>query len=122
MLYITKEELASIYADNNEGEQISDKELDNAVSDYNGRLDNFADALCEEILEGITQGEYKEDDITELKAQWRAIAHLLRVGGGTLLNQKSEEDRNMSICNWCGDKDTTNAYTSHLCLEDKGEE
>jgi hypothetical protein len=61
MLYITKEELASIYADNNEGEQISDKELDNAVSDYNGRLDNFADALCEEILEGITQGEYKEE-------------------------------------------------------------
>jgi hypothetical protein len=62
MLYITKEELALIYADNNEGQQLSDKELDNAVSDYNGRLDNFADALCEEILESITQGDYKEEE------------------------------------------------------------
>ena len=64
MLYITKEELALIYADNNEGKQLSDKELDNAVSDYNGRFDNFADALVEEILEGITQGEYKEEEAT----------------------------------------------------------
>jgi hypothetical protein len=61
MLYITKEELALIYKENNEGEELSDTELNNAVSDYNGRLDNFADALVEEILEGITQGEYKEE-------------------------------------------------------------
>ena len=60
MLYITNEELALIYKENNEGEEISGKELDNAVNDYNGRLDNFADALVEEILEGITQGDYKE--------------------------------------------------------------
>jgi hypothetical protein len=64
MLYITKEELALVYKENNEGEELSDKELDNAVSDYNGRLDNFADALVEEILEGITQGEYKEEEAT----------------------------------------------------------
>ena len=64
MLYITKEELALVYKENNEGEELSDKELDNAVSDYNGRLDNFADALFEEILEGITQGEYKEEEVT----------------------------------------------------------
>lgn len=61
MLYITNEELALIYKANNDNEEISGKELDNAVSDYNGRLDNFADALCEEILEGITQGAYKEE-------------------------------------------------------------
>jgi len=60
MLYITNEELALIYKANNDNEEISGKELSNAVNDYNGRLDNFADALCEEILKGITQGDYKE--------------------------------------------------------------
>jgi hypothetical protein len=62
MLYITKEELALIYKENNEGEELSDTALNNAVSDYNGRLDNFADALVETILEGITQGDYNEEE------------------------------------------------------------
>ena len=61
MLYITKEELALCYRSNNNGEELSDKELDNAVSDYNGRLDNFADALLEEILEGSKSGDYNEE-------------------------------------------------------------
>lgn len=61
MLYITREELALIYKENNEGKELSDKELDNAVSDYNGRLDNFADTLVQEILEGINEGDYKEE-------------------------------------------------------------
>jgi hypothetical protein len=64
MLYITNEELALIYKENNEGKELSNKELNNAVEDYNGRLDNFADALVEEILEGITQGDYKEEEAT----------------------------------------------------------
>ena len=25
----------------------------------------------------------------------------------------------MAICNWCGDLDTSNAYTSHICIEEK---
>jgi RNA polymerase subunit RPABC4/transcription elongation factor Spt4 len=25
----------------------------------------------------------------------------------------------MSICNWCGDKDTTDIWKSHICIENK---
>jgi hypothetical protein len=61
MLYITKEELGMCYRSNNEGKDLTDIALDNAVDDYNGRLDNFADALLEEILEGANSGDYDEE-------------------------------------------------------------
>lgn len=60
MLYITKEELAHLYKTYHEGEELSSQELEEAVLDYNGRLDNFADALLEEILEEAREGNYKE--------------------------------------------------------------
>lgn len=25
----------------------------------------------------------------------------------------------MTICNWCGDKDATDIWKSHICIEDK---
>ena len=28
----------------------------------------------------------------------------------------------MTICNWCGDKDTTDIWKSHICIEDKERE
>jgi hypothetical protein len=62
MLYITKEELADLYKTYHEGEELSSQELEEAVSDYNGRLDNFADALLEEILEEAREGNYKEEE------------------------------------------------------------
>jgi hypothetical protein len=62
MLYITKEELAHLYKTYHEGKELSNQELEEAVSDYNGRLDNFADALLEEILEEAREGNYKEEE------------------------------------------------------------
>ena len=25
----------------------------------------------------------------------------------------------MAICNWCGDKDTTDVWKSHICIEER---
>ena len=57
-LHITKEEFAQAYADNYEGATLSDIELENAVNDYNGRVDNFLDFLFEEVLEGARAGDF----------------------------------------------------------------
>lgn len=56
--HITKEEFAKAYADNYEGATLSDIELENAVSDHNGRVDNFCDALFEEVLEEAREGGF----------------------------------------------------------------
>jgi RNA polymerase subunit RPABC4/transcription elongation factor Spt4 len=28
----------------------------------------------------------------------------------------------MAMCNWCGDKDTTDIWKSHICIEDRERE
>ena len=56
--HITKEEFAQAYADNYEGATLSDIELENAVEDYNGRVDNFLDSLFEEVLEEAREGGF----------------------------------------------------------------
>ena len=58
-LYITKEELALIWSDRHE-EPLTDTVLDKAVDDYNGRLDNIADMLVEDIISGIEDGTYDD--------------------------------------------------------------
>ena len=55
--HITVEEFKQAYADKYEGEALSDLKLKNAVEDYNGRVDNFLDALFEEVLEEAREGE-----------------------------------------------------------------
>ena len=59
--YTTKEEFAQAYADNYEGATLSDLELENAVNDYNGRVDNFLDALFEDVLADAYEGGFNEE-------------------------------------------------------------
>ena len=67
--HITKEEFAQAYADNYEGATLSDIELENAVNDYNGRVDNFLDALFEDILEDAHEGGFMEEKETTINCQ-----------------------------------------------------
>lgn len=30
-----------------------------------------------------------------------------------------EEGKEMALCNWCGDEDKTDAWKSHVCIEEK---
>jgi phospholipase/lecithinase/hemolysin len=60
--HITKEEFAEAYANNYEGAVLSDLELENAVNDYNGRVDNFLDALFEDVLADAREGGFNEID------------------------------------------------------------
>jgi hypothetical protein len=60
--HTTAEELKQAYAEKYEGETLSDFELQNAVSDYNGRVDNFLNALFEEVLEDAREGGFKEEE------------------------------------------------------------
>ena len=55
--HITVEEFKQAYADKYEGETLSDLKLKNAVEDYNGRVDNFLNALFEDVLEDAREGE-----------------------------------------------------------------
>jgi len=59
--HTTKEEFAQAYANIYEGAVLSDTELENAVNDYNGRVDNFLDALFEEVLEDAREGGFMEE-------------------------------------------------------------
>ena len=62
LLYITKEDFTKFYKTHHEGEELSSQEIEEAVSDYNGRLDNFADSLLEQVLEDAREGNYKDEE------------------------------------------------------------
>jgi hypothetical protein len=53
--HIDIEELKAIYKDNREGD-VSDSAFAEAVEEINGRVDNFIDALLEEILQELYEG------------------------------------------------------------------
>ncbi len=56
-LYITEDELKLIYHDAF-SQDVSESVLVQAVSDYNGRMDNFADDLVDVIIHNINEGVY----------------------------------------------------------------
>lgn len=60
-LYINKDELIFLYNDHFKGEVASDKELDRAVEEYNGRMDNFAEELIGSVLDDLYEGIYKDE-------------------------------------------------------------
>jgi predicted transcriptional regulator len=53
--HIDIEELKGIYKDNREG-NVSDSAFAEAVEEINGRVDNFIDALLEDILQDLAEG------------------------------------------------------------------
>lgn len=58
-LYLSKDELEIIFKENYPNdEKPSDEILELAVDDFNGRLDNFADELVDDICIGIREGEF----------------------------------------------------------------
>lgn len=61
--YINKEQFAEAYANNYEGEALSEIALLDAVEDYNGRVDNFLDALLEEVLEDAREASAEVEEV-----------------------------------------------------------
>lgn len=58
-LYLSKDEMEIIYKENYPSDdKPSDEILERAVDDFNGRLDNFADELVDDICIGIREGEF----------------------------------------------------------------
>lgn len=58
-LYLSKDELEIIFKENYPNDdKPSDEILELAVDDFNGRLDNFADELVDDICIGIREGEF----------------------------------------------------------------
>lgn len=53
--YITKEELSLIFKEVYEEKELTETILENAVSDFNGRLDNFMASLLEDVLADANQ-------------------------------------------------------------------
>jgi len=53
--HIDIEELKAIYKDNREG-NVSESAFAEAVEEINGRVDNFIDALLEDILQDLAEG------------------------------------------------------------------
>ena len=53
--YIDIDELKRIYKDNREG-HVSDSAFAEAVEEINGRVDNFIDAILEDILQELYEG------------------------------------------------------------------
>jgi hypothetical protein len=60
--HINKDQFAEIYANNYEGETLPEVALLNAVEDYNGRVDNFLDALLEEVLEDAREASAEVEE------------------------------------------------------------
>lgn len=61
--YITKDELSLIFKEVYEGKELTETILENAVSDFNGRLDNFMASLLEDVLADANQ------ELTNTKGQ-----------------------------------------------------
>ena len=59
-LYISKEELEVLYKEMfPQDEKPSDDILEQAVDDYNGRLDNFANELVDMVCHDIQDGSFE---------------------------------------------------------------
>mgnify|MGYP003344074117 CR=1 FL=1 len=56
--YLDIDEMRQFYADNYD-EKVSDYILGEAVAEFNGRLDNYADELLNDIIDNIKEGIYE---------------------------------------------------------------
>jgi hypothetical protein len=80
--YLDINEMKQIYADNYD-DQVSDYILGEAVAEFNGRLDNYADELLNDIIDNIKEDildnvSYEQKDIDVMQASISLAKHYIR--------------------------------------------